>query len=90
MKGMYTCKICGRDFPLIFEERYTARSDERSGLAAAFGGPESEQYDAFDCPHCGCQNIVQSRKRIWDPRKDYGVINESELENCDKEKEEKE
>lgn len=89
MKGVYACKICGRDFALISEERYTARSDERTGIAAAFGGSESEQYDAFDCPHCGCQNIIQSRKRIWDPRKDYGVV-ESESENGDEEKEEKE
>lgn len=63
-KGMTTCKICQREFALIAEDRYTVRDTDRTGLAAAFaGGSEATWYDAFDCPHCGCQNIVQARKR---------------------------
>lgn len=62
-KGMMTCKVCGRDFALIAEEHYVARDPEETGLAAAFGRKmEGNQYDAFDCPHCGCQNVVQERK----------------------------
>jgi len=63
MKGMTTCKICGRDFPLIAEEHYVARDSEKKGVIPALSGQEeATQYDAFDCPHCGCQNIMQERK----------------------------
>lgn len=64
VKGAWTCKICGRDFPLIFEEHYTARNISMTGLAAAIASQsEPAIYDAFDCPHCGCQNITQERRR---------------------------
>lgn len=63
MKGMTTCKICGRDFPLLAEEHYVARGTEKKGIVAAFSVQEEAiQYDAFDCPHCGCQNVMQERK----------------------------
>lgn len=73
MKGMTTCKICGRDFPLISEERYTVRDNEKTGIAVAFDGSESILYDAFDCPHCGCQNIVQERKRMYNAATDSSL-----------------
>lgn len=64
-KGMMTCKVCGREFALIAEEHYISRDPEETGLAAAFGRKmEGEQYDAFDCPHCGCQNVIQKRKIV--------------------------
>lgn len=64
VKGAWTCRICGRDFPLIFEEHYTARNTSMTGLAAAIASrSEPAIYDAFDCPHCGCQNIMQERRR---------------------------
>ena len=63
MKGMTTCKVCGRDFPLMAEEHYVARDGEKKGVIAAFSvQEEGAWYDAFDCPHCGCQNIMQGRK----------------------------
>lgn len=63
VKGMTTCKICGRDFPLIIEEHYVARDLEKKGVLPALSGEvESAEFDAFECPHCGCQNIMQSRK----------------------------
>lgn len=69
MKGMITCKVCGRDFPLMAEEHYVARGGEKKGFAAALGSQdEAKTYDAFDCPHCGCQNIVQTRYRDLCPR----------------------
>lgn len=41
---------------------------EKSGLAVAFGSePEEKLYDTFDCPSCGCQIVVQERKRIYIP-----------------------
>lgn len=63
IKGMYTCDVCGRDFPLIAEERHTVRGTERSGIATAISFEEADRYDAFDCPHCGCQNVVNLRLR---------------------------
>ena len=64
MKGMYTCKICGREFPLMAEEHYTTKSPLKTGLAAVAGGTE-KLHDAFDCPHCGCQNIVGEREQFY-------------------------
>lgn len=61
--GMRTCCVCGRDFPLLIENRYTARGNEKTGIAALTGGVEEDLFDAMDCPHCGCQNILQTRKR---------------------------
>lgn len=65
--GMHTCCVCGRDFPLVWEEQYTARDREPEGIATLVGGREPTLYDAMDCPHCGCQNILQSRKYTWHP-----------------------
>lgn len=67
-KGMTTCKICGRDFALIKEEHYIAEHTDKEGVIPAFAGREAPKlYDAFDCPHCGCQNIVGIREAILDP-----------------------
>lgn len=68
VKGMAACKVCGRDFPLIAEEVYVARDVMREGVAAVIVGEvESKWYDAINCPHCGCQNILQERKRPLTP-----------------------
>jgi len=66
MKGMATCKVCGRDFALMAEESYIVRDNEpQKGLSQVISGQEeSKIYDAFDCPHCGCQYIAQERKRL--------------------------
>lgn len=62
--GMRTCSVCGRDFPLLVENRYTARdNNNKLGFAVFTCGTEDSLYDAIDCPHCGCQNILQLRKR---------------------------
>lgn len=64
MEGMAKCEICGRSFALMAEKHYIARDITETGLAAALGKTqEAFNYDAFDCPHCGCQNIMQERKR---------------------------
>ena len=65
MKGMYTCKVCGRDFPLMAEEHYTTKEPEKTGLTAALAGSDPKLHDAFDCPHCGCQNIVGVREAFY-------------------------
>lgn len=85
VKGATTCVVCGREFPLIIEEHYTARDPEKKGvLPALTGQEESVMWDAFDCPHCGCQNIMQPRKPEVCPC-DYGICDEC---GCEEEEEE--
>lgn len=85
--GLFTCHICGRDFPLIDVENYVARdANSTTGLAAAISGKEPTIYDAMDCPFCGCQNIIQERKRYYDPVQD--ILNDfddddEEDDECD-------
>ena len=63
MKGIATCKICGRDFALMKEDHYVAHEPLKKGaLAALVDNVTQREYDAFDCPHCGCQYIAQERK----------------------------
>ena len=78
VKGMRTCAICGRDFPLIAEETYIARDKGRTGIVNAVENKEVTIYDAIDCPHCGCQTILQERKRYASPA-DIGI--EDDLED---------
>ena len=93
MKGMVTCKICGRDFPLFSEEHYIARDPDREGGqigAVIVGKEEPTFFDAFDCPHCGCQYIVQERKRYNDLEEsdcpcDFGICDECLKEEEDNE-----
>jgi len=87
VKGMYTCKVCGRDFPLLIEEQYVATDPRATGLVATFVSMDkANQYDAFDCPHCGCQNVIQPRKPEYCPC-DYGICDECGC--CEGEEEEK-
>lgn len=84
IKGMTTCKVCGRDFPLIAEEHYISKEASKMGLAAIAGGPSPLLWDSFDCPHCGCQNHLHLRYQLSDifgqdlPLDD----NEEDEENC--------
>ena len=87
IKGMTTCEVCGRDFPLIGEEHYVAVDTDVEGIAASIVRHEPEIYDVFDCPHCGCQNIMQTRKRMWDPCPcEYGCCGDCECEDEEEEK----
>lgn len=61
--GKITCGVCKKEFDLMHERRYTAREEGRIGVASISGGLEPLLFDAFDCPFCGCQNIVGNRKR---------------------------
>ena len=65
MKGMTTCKICGRDFALMAEDHYIAQDPQKVGaIANLVSTDRAFEFDAFDCPHCGCQNIMQGRKPL--------------------------
>lgn len=66
MKGMTTCVVCGRDFPLIVEEHYIARDPQTVGVIANLASTDKAfEFDVFDCPHCGCQNVMQNRKPVF-------------------------
>ena len=61
---MAVCNICGAEFKLIAIQHYIARDNDLKGMMSSFGSSdEPNMYDAFDCPHCGCQYIAQPRKR---------------------------
>lgn len=52
---MRKCNVCGRRFRLLKENRYEVVKSP-SGFNCLIEG--ITYYNAFDCPHCGCQNIV--------------------------------
>lgn len=66
INGLKTCKVCGRDFPLIIENHYIARKATTTGLSIIVEKKEPSLFDAFDCPHCGCQNIMNVREYSYD------------------------
>lgn len=68
--GARTCCVCGRDFPLFAECRYTVRNRKPLTAIAAIGSFEPALHDAFDCPHCGCQNLVGERLVACDATQD--------------------
>lgn len=96
MKGMKTCKICGRDFPLIFEGRYTVQDPQKIGaMFSLIDSDKAYLYDAIDCPHCGCQNILQPRKPVASEEEeqegcpcDYGICDECDIEGRKEENDE--
>lgn len=59
------CKVCGCEFNPIIEKHYVSRDAGKSGVVAAFSKDEEKLFDTFDCPECGCQVIVQERKRAY-------------------------
>lgn len=88
--GMYKCGVCGKAFPLEIGGHYISRDNGKSGLLAAIqSNPEEQLFDTFDCPHCGCQNVAQSRKRRFiesavDYEEDTEIDSETEVETeCD-------
>lgn len=52
---MRKCGVCGRRFRLLAKNRYEVVKSP-VGLNCLTQG--TIYYNAFDCPYCGCQNIV--------------------------------
>lgn len=50
------CKVCGKRFKLLAQNRYevVVRPEGALGVLTA----SVKYFNAFDCPHCGCQNAV--------------------------------
>ena len=60
------CKVCGNEFNPIVERHYISRDGGKIGVIDALvSKPEEKLYDTFDCPECGCQVVVQERKRAY-------------------------
>lgn len=57
------CKVCECEFVPEKKEHYISRDEVKVGFSSIAGGMEEKVYDTFDCPQCGCQNIVNERKR---------------------------
>ena len=53
------CKVCKRRFVANKNDKYLVQKD-RSIIDAITTAPVT--YEAFDCPKCGCQNIVNVRE----------------------------
>lgn len=79
MTSKKQCPTCGSEIILVNEDHYIARDDGKVGMMSAFtSNDETQLYDAFDCKRCGCQLIIQKRKRKFIPY---------ELDECDKSEE---
>lgn len=54
----YTCKVCKNQFELNKDSKYVVAEDK--GVINVMNG--IKYYECFDCPKCGCQNIVNIRE----------------------------
>ena len=57
------CKVCGAELILSKRNHYISRGCEVTGIASIAKREEPKLYDTFDCGVCGCQNVMQERKR---------------------------
>ena len=64
------CKICGKEFELKKENMYLVKNSTISMLF------NNNEYEAFDCPYCGCQNIVNERFLKVEVNVDENILNE--------------
>lgn len=78
------CNVCDCEFVPEKDEHYISRNEIKTGLSTIAGGLEEKLYDTFDCPQCGCQMIMQERKRA------YIVNHVDDVEDGEEEPEEEE
>lgn len=60
MKKKLKCKVCDTRFSPKSEKLYLVK-ERVSGLALLAGGANPRVLECFDCPSCGCQNMVNIR-----------------------------
>lgn len=83
------CKVCGKDFELKLDNHYISRDNVVEGFVKAIRSEEENIFDTFDCPYCGCQNIIQERKRPAFIGSDYiGKVDDGYVEGVEEEAEE--
>lgn len=58
---MRKCNVCGRRFRLLAKNRYEV---VRKPVGLNCLTEATIYYNAFDCPHCGCQNIVGVLEKV--------------------------
>ena len=83
---MLKCKICSFSFMPMIDGHYIATDggvgftiSHSSGVSASVSNDNHKHfYDAFDCPHCGCQVIAQERKAFCN----FEEVDETDIE-CD-------
>lgn len=73
-ESLLKCGVCGTLFRPSLQTHYVARNAETTGVSTIMAKQEATLYDAYDCPECGCQYIVQERKRTCPC--DYGICDE--------------
>lgn len=56
---MVKCSVCGEQVELKKENRYEVVF--KAGTLHKSFGAKDQLYEAFDCPHCGCQMLMQER-----------------------------
>ena len=62
---MTKCKICGKRMKLKAADRYEVRIRKEKLMLAMVIPPlrtEDTIAECFDCPRCGCQNLIQIRE----------------------------
>lgn len=64
------CRVCGNEYEIVLENHYISKDIGVTGLATIAKKEEEKLYDTFDCPHCGCQDVIQERKRLYEPTVD--------------------
>ena len=60
---MKRCKVCHRFFKLKAENKYLVTSEPAIFKSLV---EKATVYEAFDCPWCGCQNVVNVREAKMD------------------------
>lgn len=59
---MFKCKVCGKRFELQADRRYEVLRQSNPVCWPTV-------YECFDCPKCGCQNMVNVREVNHDTKR---------------------
>lgn len=58
LEKINVCKVCGKQFDLIKENKYIVQKNKGINSIAN----RIKKFECFDCPHCGCQNVLNIRE----------------------------
>lgn len=74
------CKVCGKRFRLLKKDRYEILVPPT--FSEVLVGSKDTISECFDCPKCGCQNIVNDRKGKTKPITAKSNASADELEQA--------